>query len=191
MQLTKISEHARERYAERVKDKEGLEIKQYVAVNRERIDQEITKLAEHAKAVYSGPSSEDNKTIIMLVQGSWVLLCSEESSLITLFKKDLELDDERENNIIMGKYVEKIRKLVGIRDEAARITQDERARLTDEIQMLGSKIEGWKASIRDAEARKKALEDDRATAGLNLSLAERAIREFINGLLTKRVFGIK
>jgi hypothetical protein len=92
----RFTEHAMKRYAERIAGRENqLDAASYVATNKEKIEHDLTEMVEHSDEVYRGPTQKDRKQIILLIQGSWVLLMSQDGALITLYKKDLGVEDTK------------------------------------------------------------------------------------------------
>ena len=189
MQLSKISDHARERYAERNKGREGhFDVKQYTAVNRDMIDSALSKMAEHATEVYKGPG-KDGKPIILLVQGSWMLICGEDGTLITLFKRDLGIDDEKENKRILGLQVEKIERLKQACADAAEKVKERREQLESEASDWDAKIIEWRKMAKDAEQLRDSLKETNRTLGVELAVAEAELEAYITELLGTKVFG--
>ena len=72
-----ISEHAKQRYAERIKNLNHQEAKRFVADNSDMIYDDIIKMMKSAKLVYSGASivdSNDSKNIDILINDTWIII---------------------------------------------------------------------------------------------------------------------
>ena len=190
MQLSKISEHAKERYAERIKDRDGYcEVKQYVATHKEQIDTDLHKMAEHAAEVYRGPG-KDSKVIVMLVQGSWILICGEDGTLVTLFKRELGVNDEKENRRILNLQIEELQRLVKLRDDADHDVQERRDQISSDISDWEVQEAAHRAQAKEIRALIDALADERKTVSVIYSEAEARVQKFINDVLMKPIFGL-
>lgn len=96
----KISNHAKERYAERILDKDDKnEINKFIVNNEEKIFTDISKMIEYGELIYSG--SPINKKAInanicdIYMRHNWVVIVDHNKSIvITLFNVDLGLDNQ-------------------------------------------------------------------------------------------------
>lgn len=88
-----VSNHAKERYAERCKDRDSrLEITAYVAEHSQRIEEEINRMLRYGKRVYTGRTEggKDRVPKEVYVNGLWILLANAENhNVITLYRVDL------------------------------------------------------------------------------------------------------
>ena len=93
-----ISKHARERYAERIMDKEHkADIARYVIENEEKINTDINKMIEYGNVIYQGEQIRDGKkcNISVVLKDCWIILCDQpKSTVVTLYKIDFGLDDD-------------------------------------------------------------------------------------------------
>ena len=93
-----ISKHARERYAERIMDREHkADIARYVIENEEKITNDINKMIEYGHVIYQGKQNRDGKTntITVVLKDCWIILCDAVKGLVvTLYKIDFGLDDD-------------------------------------------------------------------------------------------------
>ena len=84
-----VSNHAKERYAERCKDRDSrLEITTYVAEHSQRIEEEINRMLRYGKRVYTGRTEggKDRVPKEVYVNGLWILLANAETrNVITLY----------------------------------------------------------------------------------------------------------
>ena len=77
-----VSNHAKERYAERCKDRDSrLEITTYVAEHSQRIEEEINQMLRYGKRVYTGRTEggKDRVPKEVYVNGLWILLANAET----------------------------------------------------------------------------------------------------------------
>lgn len=99
MKEIRVSKHARERYAERVKEKnDKLDMARYVIENEAKIDKDISAMVEYGILVYKGPqrwNEKNNTAIEIYVNDLWVvLLDSKTENVITLYKVELGCGEE-------------------------------------------------------------------------------------------------
>ena len=82
-----ITDHAKERYAERIADREGnWDIKQYVACNDGKITEDINKMMEYAQFIAEGKFGKDirKSKFMSVIRGlSWWIFQRRKSLLFT------------------------------------------------------------------------------------------------------------
>ena len=95
-----ISKHAKERYAERVKDKsERIDITRYIAEHEEQIIEDIGKMIEFGELIYTGKNPRKDKYggtthVDIYINGTWVILINpDKNTVITLWKLELGLGE--------------------------------------------------------------------------------------------------
>lgn len=100
MNLT-ISQHAKERYAERIMDKtHPTDIAVFVNENNTKINTDINKMIEYGKLVFSG-KNETNKIMNVYINDLWIILVdSNKEKVITLFRIDLGVGDDFDKEFI-------------------------------------------------------------------------------------------
>lgn len=96
--MCSISNHAKERYAERVMNKEErLDMLTFIAQNKDKIENDIQKMIEFGTVVYEGESISFGdagklKNIRVMVNGTWVIIIDiKRDKVITLYSVDLGL----------------------------------------------------------------------------------------------------
>ena len=113
----KFTDHVLLRYCERVKDKDsGTDAKQYFITNETRVREEIDKLYLSSELLYKGKLGATERPCVELYgnKNGWVFIVDpKEFFIITLYKIDLEVDDESFNQL----YVEKA--FQALRDKSA------------------------------------------------------------------------
>lgn len=156
-----ISEHCYKRYAERIKHRESaIEINNFVRENRDKISIEIKKLFLSSEHVYTGSVGNNTTQLNFYVnKNGWTLLADPKKDvLVTLYKVDLDVDDQDLNQAYVEKALAKIKarteELEFIKAEVAKnkITlQEEYDSNLNEINMykqLIGKLEGRNAGLK-------------------------------------------
>ena len=73
----KISNHASQRYAERIMSKEDTDVQRFMVTHEQKIHDDIEKLIEYGQIIYSGKQkTRDGKTnnVDVYLNGTWVVL---------------------------------------------------------------------------------------------------------------------
>ena len=94
-----ISKHAKERYAERIMEKDFiLEINTFIVQNEDKIINDINKMIHYGQLIYTGKQTQkDGRSynVEVFLNGLWIVIVDEKSkNVITLYKIDLGVDDE-------------------------------------------------------------------------------------------------
>lgn len=110
-----VSNHCMERYAERIMNKkEKIDIKIYVAQNKDRIIERVNKMYEFGKKIYEGKTSnKQSADVCVFISAPWILLTDKnESNAITLYKSEIVVEDDEKdkeiNNIFVKSRLEKL-----------------------------------------------------------------------------------
>lgn len=138
----KISGHCKQRYAERIMDKDNTnDINRFIAENEEKIKTDINKMITYGQLIYEGRQSQkDGKGNVLNVylKDCWVVLVDNSNNVVvTLYKIDLGLGDEF-NKLYVRKMLDKL--------------QDSQVRLADTKVLLDKETETYKSMINDNEA---------------------------------------
>lgn len=149
-----ISNHAAQRYSERIMDKEGIDVNRFVTLNEDKIKTDINKMIEHGDLIYSGKQSQKNgkgKVIDVYLQNCWVILVDEQSkNVITLYKIDLGLDEEF-NKSYVSKMVEKLNANKEILENTEKQVQEESNTYRELINDAETQIKEYKGMIKNLE----------------------------------------
>lgn len=182
-----ISQHARERYAERIKEKDERDIPTYVAQNKERIESDINKMVQYGEIIYQG-SLKDKNIVNVILNGTWVVLTDKDNQkVITLYKIDFHLGEEFNKNFISlqlekiceakKNYEEIVEKVNKDKEQYKRLIEDN----TQEINEIKSVIKALEAQSEGYANLVKGLEADKIRA-------EMEIKASIMDLVCKKEF---
>ena len=188
----KISQHCKERYAERIMCRtDQLEINRYVIQNEDKIKTDILKMIQYGNLIYSGKQSQkDGKgdVIDVYVRDTWVVLVDNKSHIVvTLYRVDLGLDDDF-NKSYVCKMIEKL-------DEYKTILDDTRNKIEEENKKYRTMIDEAEAQANEHRANAKAL-DELVVAyksiisnnAVLLSQANKDVVNVVNQLIGKKQF---
>lgn len=152
-----ISQHAKERYAERImsrEDKCGIHI--FISDHEEKIAKDIVKMIKYGEKIYSGKSLKDkNKNCDVYLCDLWVILIDIDANVvITLFKIDLGVGDEF-NKSYVDNVIEKLNKA---KEEFEIYKNDE----TQTIREAHAELEKNRDQIDELKRQVKRLEETNA-----------------------------
>lgn len=183
-----ISNHAQQRYAERIKSREDKsDIAVYIAANKEKIETDINKMIEFGSLIYSGKLEKGQGLTEVYLKDTWVILVDPGSQkVITLYKIDLGVGQDF-NNEYVKILLEKLNKeqkeceLKNI-EITAIITelkeqQEENTRIINEYRTTANQLEKANSNL---DAVISDYEEQRY-------IAENNVREIISVLVGKKI----
>lgn len=188
----KISKHAKERYAERIMNKEDMnDINRFIAGNEEKIKMDINKLIHYGEMIYTGKqSTRDGKgnVIDVYLKNTWVILVDNKSEVVvTLYKIDLGLDDEF-NKTYISKMMEKLNKSKEALDIVQSEVQVESDMYKEYIDDAETQIREYKAMIKNLEELCEGYQTIVDNNVVKVSQAKKEVADIINTLIGKREF---
>ena len=188
----KISKHAKERYVERIMNKEDMgDINRFIAGNEEKIKMDINKLIHYGEMIYTGKqSTRDGKgnVIDVYLKNTWVILVDGKSEVVvTLYKIDLGLDDEF-NKTYISKMMEKLNKNKEALDIVQSEVQVESDMYKEYIDDAETQIREYKAMIKNLEELCEGYQTIVDNNVVKVSQAKKEVTDTINTLIGKREF---
>lgn len=188
-----ISEHCKQRYAERIMNKEDkIEAARFVFDHEDKIINDINKLINYGKMIYRGiPSNRkaETSTLDVYLNGSWILLVDTNSNnVVTLYEIDFGLDDEF-NKI----YIDKM--LCKLHEKSVLFLGDVRNRVEEETETYRQIINDSEEQIKEYRSMIKNLEEMCAgykevvkSNGVLISQAKQDVADVVNKLIGKKEF---
>lgn len=187
-----ISNHAKQRYAERIMGKDDkIDVSSFVTLHEEKIQTDINKMLQYGELIYTGRQlQKDGKgnIIDVYLKDCWVLLADNKTkNVITLYKIDLGLDDEFTKVYIskmMGKLNQSKNKLQDIQDQV-------QAESNMYKQMVGeaeTQIKEYRTMIKNLEELCVGYKSIIDNNYVKVSQANRDVAEVINTLIAKKEF---
>ena len=181
-----ITQHAKERYAERIKDRDDKsDIMVFIAQNEETIQKDISKMIEYGKLIYNGPTFKDNQIVNVYINGLWVIILSNDNkTVVTLYPVDLGVDEEL-NKIFVEKVLSKITELDNSYNE---IKQESLKLITDHQELIKNNEETIienKKIIKCLEEQNESYRQYINAQNNRMKLAQIEIRNLITKLIGK------
>ena len=189
MALT-ITKHARERYAERIMDRDHpTDIAVFIRDHEGKIQNDIEKMLEYGTLLYEGKSIKDPKrTVGVTINGSWVVIWdTKEFTVITLYCIDLGVGDEVNKAFISNAHAQ---------IDQARTEMEETTRRTAEyIKTYQELIDNAEASlakyrklVKDLESQIIGCRQMIASMSVDNEVANDRVRERVEILIGKQKF---
>ena len=187
-----ISKHARERYVQRLLNKEdNNEIQRFIVENEEKIQTDINKMIVYGDLIYSGKQSQkDGKgsVVDVYLKDCWIVLTDQKSNnVITLYKIDLGCGDDFNLQYIdkmMNKLNESKQKLENAETEVS-VQNTTYRELIDEAE---TQINEYKAMIKNLESLCEGYKMVIDNNIIKSSQANREVADVLNTLIGKREF---
>ena len=186
-----ITNHAKQRYSERIMDKDSkLDVTRFIVENEEKIKTDIGKMIDYGQLIYEGYQKRDGKTnhISVYLKDSWVVLCDPvRETVITLYKVDLGLDDDF-NKMYIEKMLEKI-------TCAKNRLLDTKSKLDDEIKNYqeiiddnNSMINEYRGYIKNLEELNEGYQKVISSNYVSIDVLKRELADAVNSLIGKKEF---
>lgn len=187
----KITEHAKQRYAERIMDKnEKYDIASFVANNNAKITNDITKLVEYGQLLYQGtPNYEFQKRPVRIyLKDTWiVVLDNKDDKVITLYSVDLGVGREF-NELYIGKLLEKLDIAKKEYEEQNTVIQERKSEFSNLITDNEKVINDYRRTIKSLEEQNKMYKEMVQSLDTNKALAEKEVRNIVATIIGKNIF---
>lgn len=188
----KISKHAKERYSERIMNKEDKgDINRFIATNEEKIKTDIHKLIQYGECIFTGKQSQKDgrgDTVDVYLNGTWVILVGNKSEVVvTLYKIDLGLDEDF-NKAYISKMMDKLNvKKEMLEDVKLAVHQESEMyhRLIDDAE---TQIKEYKTMIKNLEELCEGYQTIIDNNVVKVSQARKEVTDIINTLVGKKEF---
>lgn len=189
MALT-ISKHAKERYAERIMDRDNkTDVAVFIRDHDDKIQHDIEKMLEYGAFLYEGPSFKDpKKTVGVTLNGAWVIIWDTvEFIVITLYCVDLGVGDEI-NQAFIKNAVDQIQNAKAQYDETVKRTLDCISTYQALIEGNEAAIARYKKLIRDLESQNAGARQMISTITTDKQIADDNVREKVEILIGRQRF---
>ena len=188
----KISTHCKQRYAERIMNKEEHnDINRFILNNEEKIKTDINKMIHYGSVIYTGRQSQKEgkgNVIDVYLKDTWVILVDNKSEVVvTLFKIDLGLDDEF-NYTYISKMLEKLNNSKAILEETRLQVQNESDMYRQLIDDTTCQIKEYKSMINNLEELCSGYKLILDNNSVKLTQATRDVADIINVFIGKKEF---
>lgn len=186
-----ISEHAKQRYSERIMDKDSkTEILRSAVVNADKIEEDINTMIEHGEELYTGKSVSEynNNDVTIFMCGTWVIIVDKKANkVVTLYKIELNLGEEFNKS-----YVQKLlEKFYTERDkvEAIKVQNlDTEITYTDLITQNDATISEYRKIIKSLEEQNNSYKTLVKELHTNEAVASEELRRVLGMLVGRKIF---
>lgn len=189
MALT-ISKHAKERYAERIMDRDNkTDIIVFIRDHDDKIQKDIEKMVEYGALLYEGPTSKDpKKNVAVTLNGQWVVIWdAKEMVVITLYCIDLGVGDDV-NNAFIESAVAKINEAQKEYEQAIERSNDFIEHYKDLIEKAQGTLDRYRKMCRDLENYITGCKQMITGITTDNDVAKEKVREQVEILIGKQRF---
>ena len=187
----KFSQHCRERYAERIMDKDDKsDIAVFIAQHEQKIKEDIFKMIQYGTLLYSGKSvSEFNKQPVdVFLNGTWVIIVDiAKANVITLYTIDLGLGNEF-NQEYIKLLLDKLKVAQEKYDTVATGILTQKETYSSIVKENIVQINEYKQMINALEKQNQAYTEVIESLDADRVIAEKDIRDVIATIIGKKVF---
>ena len=188
----KISKHAKERYAERLLNKDNAnDINRFIVENEEKIKTDINKMISYGECIYIGKQSQkDGKGNVLNVylKDTWIVLVDIKAEVVvTLYKIDLGCGDDFNIQYIskmMGKLNQNKDNLISVQLEV----EGESIVYKDLINEAQAQIFEYKSMIKNLENMCEGYQTIIDNNRVKVSQANMEVVDVLNTLIGKKEF---
>ena len=187
----KITEHAKQRYAERIMDKnDKTEIAIFIANNESKISEDISKMIEYGELIYQGVSNHEfNKQPVKIyLKDTWVIIVDEkQNKVITLYSIDLGVGKEF-NEIYISKLLDKLNNAkdeFNNKNEELKTRKEEFESIIKENELT---ISEYRQTANSLEKQNNMYKDLIKELETNRVIIEKDVRDIVATLIGKNIF---
>ena len=185
-----ISKHAKERYAERIMDRDSqTDIAVFIRDHEEKIQQDIEKMIEYGTLLYEGLSFKDpKKTVGATINGSWVVIWdTKEFVVITLYCIDLGVGDDV-NKAFIANALLQIDTAKHALAETERRTAEYIATYQKIIDDSEATLSQYRKRVKELEAHISGCRQMIQSTAVDNRIADEKVREAVEILIGKQKF---
>lgn len=187
----KLSNHAKERYAERIMDKDNkADINVFIQKNEQKIKEDIFKMITYGELLYSGrPTVDYNKQPVdIFLKDTWVIIVDiAKQNVITLYSIDLGLGDDF-NKEYINKLLEKLFSAKQRYEEAQIGINTQIETYNTIVKENIDMINDYRSKIKILEKQNQGYLDVIDTLRVENTAAEREVRDVVAVMIGKKVF---
>ncbi len=191
LETIKISQHAKERYAERIMERDNkTDITTFIAHHEAKIKEDIFKMVEYGELIYTGKSlNEFNKSIVdVFLNGTWVIIADpNRKSIVTLYTIDLGVGKEF-NEAYISKLKENLNVAKENYESVVGAIESQTSHYYSIIEENLDQINEYKKIIKDLEKLNEAYNEVIKSLEVDKTIAEREVREIVGTMIGKSIF---
>lgn len=191
LETLKVSNHAKERYSERIMDKDNkADMLVFIQKNEQKIKEDIFKMITYGELLYSGkPTVDYNKQPVdIFLKDTWVVIVDiAKQNVITLYSIDLGLGDEF-NKQYIEKLLEKLKHAKERHEEALIGINTQIDTYNTIIKENVDQINEYRRIIKSLENQNQGYLEVIDNLRVENTAAERGVRDVIAVMTGKKVF---
>lgn len=185
-----ISKHAKERYAERIMDRDHpTDVAVFIRDHEDKIQNDIEKMIEFGTLLYEGHSFKDPKrSVAITLNGSWVVIWDTvEFMVVTLYCVDLGVGDEV-NKSFIANAVNQIERAKQVCTEVAERTSRDRKTYQELIDGAEVSLSQYRKLVKELESYINGCRQMMASISADDKIAEDNLREKVEILIGRQKF---
>lgn len=187
----KISTHAKERYAQRIMDKDDRsDVAVFIAQHETKIKEDILKMIQYGTLLFSGKSPHEfnKQPVDIFLNGTWVIIVDiAKCNVVTLYSIDLGLGNEF-NQEYINRLLEKLNNAKETFETINTGIQTQKTTYSSLIEENEKQINDYKQIINTLQKQNQAYTDVIETLEADKIVAEKDIRDIIAVMIGKKVF---
>lgn len=188
MQIS-ISQHAKERYVERLEGITGqASMAQYINKYDSKIQTDITKMIEYGTLIYTGKSLKSNSTVDIYLKDFWVVIVdSKKANVITLYQVDLGVDKEL-NQMFVDKLMVKLK---DAKENYTKVKEETDSKVREYKNIIDGNnltMNQYRSVIKSLEEQNQGYKSVINNINAEVDVAENDVREVIYTLIGKKSF---
>ena len=191
LETLKLSNHAKERYAERIMDKDNkADVLVFIQKNEQKIKEDIFKMITYGELLYSGkPTVDYNKQPVdIFLKDTWVIIVDiAKQNVVTLYSIDLGLGDEF-NKEYIDRLLEKLKQAKERHEEALIGINTQTETYNSIIKENIEQINNYRQIVKNLEKQNQGYMDVIESLRIENTAAERGVRDVIATMTGKKVF---
>lgn len=191
LETLKFSQHSKERYSERIMDKDSkADVAVFVAQHEQKIKEDICKMIQYGTLLFSGKSPHEfnKQPVDIFLNGTWIIIVDiAKCNVITLYSIDLGLGNEF-NNEYINKLMQKLNAAKEAYDTVNVGIQAQKETYSSIIKENTDQINEYKQFIKNLEKQNQAYTDVIDSLEADRIIVEKDIRDIIATMIGKKVF---
>lgn len=178
-----ITEHAKHRWLERQQQLEKDDINSYLALNDDKVCQDIITSFNHAEKVYRGQLGQNHSTAdYYLLQDIIFVYNSEIAKIITIYKIDYGMPYGL-NKTLQDSFYKALKQAQEEQQEAKSAYGVQAKKIQKSIAEVNAQINGVQNQLDLLQAKKRSLDKESDNAELDVKLANNLVQQLADKLL--------
>ena len=177
-----LSNHARERYAERIMGKDDkMDVQSFIMQHEDKIYDDISQMIEYGEVIYEGQQvrSKDTRPCKYYFRNDWIVVVNpQDKKVVTLFKIDLGAGDEM-NKLYIHTMLQKLNEAKAKVADNLAILKELKSSYENAIQENNELIADYKSKIKSLENQNDSLNKLLQEEKTNIAIAEEEMRDVI------------